>query len=75
MPMERRTWAPTPSDWEMARKALRMARGMDMSAGVVREGSLGGTAGRPGKEVEEEEVEKGVDEDCFVSVVLDIWSE
>ena len=52
----------------MARKALRMARGMDMLVGVVRDGSSGGTAGRPAKEDD-------VAEDCLVSDALDIRSE
>lgn len=49
VPIDLRTLAPTPSDCSMARKAFRMARGTDMFGDCVREGSCGGTTGRPGK--------------------------
>ena len=35
VPMERRTLAPTPSDCSTARKTWRMARAVDMLAGLV----------------------------------------
>jgi hypothetical protein len=64
--MDRRTRAPAPSDCEMARKDCRIARGIDMFEGALRDGSAGGTTGSPGK---------AVLDDCvlsFVAVVADI---
>ena len=49
-----------------------MARGRDMFVGVVREGSAGGTAGRPGKE-EEEAVMEASDDGLVSDALKDIW--
>lgn len=45
VPMDRLTRAPAPSGVSIASKTLRMARGVVLVA--VKEGSLGGTTGRP----------------------------
>ena len=45
VPIERRTVAPAPSDWDVASKTLRMPRGVGFVA--VREGSSGGMTGYP----------------------------
>lgn len=49
VPIERRTFAPTPSDCCTARKDWRMPRAIDELSGFISDGSDGGTTGRPGK--------------------------
>lgn len=46
MPIVRRTRAPLPSDCSMARKTWRIARGIDMFAGLWDAKKKGGTKGR-----------------------------
>jgi hypothetical protein len=49
VPIERRTFAPTPSDCCTAKKDWRTARAIDELSGFMSDGSDGGTTGRPGK--------------------------
>jgi hypothetical protein len=49
--LDRRTRAPTPSDWDTAKKLCLIARATDIFSGASREGSLGGITGRPTKVV------------------------
>ena len=55
VPIERRTRAPAPSDCSMAKKAWRIARGIDMFVGLLGVKKVGGMRGRPKKEVEFED--------------------
>ena len=55
MPIDRRTRAPAPSDCSIAKKAWRIARGIDMFVGLLGAKSVGGMRGRPKKEEELED--------------------
>ena len=55
VPIDRRTRAPAPSDCSIAKKAWRIARGIDMFVGLLGAKKVGGMRGRPKKEVELED--------------------
>ena len=67
MPIERRTRAPAPSDCSIARKAWRIARGMDMFVGLLGAKNVGGTSGRPKKEA------GGLDDGLGEGSVMEAW--